>query len=206
MQNLFFHLQDAGRGSVISKISRLRGRYCPKRSKFQITQSAYPEHRFIGGAPNFPSPFFRKKPFWRTPQTSRLECAQRHVSVKVYFGRLPKQGSLRWDSLKNSRPFPISSFPQMFGFLPQTLRCVLSLRRGGGRSIAMRFSQIGRGTSSLENRANLGHEHICDKVPKAISGTRAVSRDLGRIIERLREFSIFGVFGRGAQGLRGGER
>lgn len=131
LQNLFFHLQDAGRGSVISKISRLRGRYCPKRSKFQSTQSAYPEHRFIGGAPNFPSPFFRKKPFWRTPQTSRLECAQRHVSVKVYFGRLPKQGSLRWDSLKNSRPFPISSFPQMFGFLTQTLRCVLSLRRGG---------------------------------------------------------------------------
>lgn len=205
MQNLFFHLQDAGRGSVISKISRLRGRYCPKRSKFQSTQSAYPEHRFIDGAPNFPSPFFRKKPFWRTPQTSRLECAQRHVSVKVYFGRLPKQGSLRWDSLKNSRPFPISSFPQMFGFLPQTLRCVLSLRRGD-RSIAMRFSQIGRGTSSLENRANLGHEHICDKLPKAISGTRAVSRDLGRIIERLREFSIFGVFGRGAQGVRGGER
>lgn len=70
----------------------------------------------------------------------------------------------------------------------------------------MCFSQIGRGTSSLENRANLGHEHICDKVPKAISGTRAVSRDLGRIIERLREFSIFGVFGRGAQGVRGGER
>lgn len=55
--------------SVISKISRLRSGYCPKRSKFQITQSVYRRHRFIGGAPNFPSPFFRKKPFWRTPQT-----------------------------------------------------------------------------------------------------------------------------------------
>lgn len=116
--------------SVISKISRLRGRYSPERSKFQSTQSAYRGRRFIGGAHNFPLRFSVKNHFGVLPKHKGLECAQRHVSVKVYFGRLPKQGSLRWDSLKNSRPFPISSFPQMFGFLPQTLRCVLSLRRG----------------------------------------------------------------------------
>ena len=80
-------------------------------------------------------------------------------------------------------------FPKRSVFSLKTLHAISFLTQGEGRSIAMRFSQIGRGTSSLENRANLGHEHICDKVPKAISGTRAVSRDLGRIIERLREFS-----------------
>lgn len=58
LQNLFFHLQDAGRGSVISKISRLRGRYSPKRSKFQSTQSVYRGHRFIGGVHNFPLSVF----------------------------------------------------------------------------------------------------------------------------------------------------
>lgn len=86
--------------SVISKISRLRSGYCPKRSKFQSTQSAYRGHRFIGGAQNFPLRF----------------------SVKVHFGRLPKQGSLRWDSLKNSRPYPKypTPFPKSYLVFPKS--------------------------------------------------------------------------------------
>lgn len=108
--------------------------------------------------------------------------------------------------IKKFPSIPNKFFSPNVRFSPSNFAMRSFLTQGEGRSIAMRFSQIGRGTSSLENRANLGHEHICDKVPKAISGTRAVSRDLGRIIERLREFSIFGVFGRGAQGVRGGER
>lgn len=108
--------------SVISKISRLRSGYCPKRSKFQSTQSAYRGHRFIGGAQNFPLRFSVKNHFGVLPKHQGLECAQRHVSVKVHFGRLPKQGSLRWDSLKNSRPYPKypTPFPKSYLVFPKS--------------------------------------------------------------------------------------